>query len=407
MNKSLNIKYISNFLLTICSTYLGLFLLDLFVCNLIMNEYNPKLNISTRNYVKKLKKNVKRKTMELKQEGYLPVVNPNALLKNQQNLRIESWFPLAGKSNSKTYLSCDEGYGVVKYNSDRFGFRNNDENWDKIFKEYSTLFIGDSFIHGYCVNSDKTIPKAYEKLSGKLTFNLGMGNNNPYNYIATMKYLIEPLIKNGAMINEIYLIFYTNDNVNIDYFTEKRLLGGSSLINENNEKNNLKLKLSEINNQKTLSAIKNVIDIEKPKPLLFFLEPFRLNLINFKANLQLSNLKNYIILISERNKKSVIERDYSYSSPTFKALKYLKEICTGDCIPKVGVIPNSRNWNSDLDALDYIRYLKKISKEIEIDFVDISLALDNNSMADYAPGGPHLSNEGYQKTASYLYNLKN
>lgn len=407
MYKNLNINYILNILLTIFSSYIGLILSDFFISNLIKNNFNPKLSKPTINYVKKLQKNALKKTIELKQEGFLPVVNPNSLLKNQKNSKIESWFPLAGKSNSKTYLSCDEGYGVVNYKSDRFGFRNNDENWDKIFKENSTVFIGDSFIHGYCVNSNNTIPKTYEKLSGKLTFNLGMGNNNPYNYIATIKYLIEPLIKNGAMINEIYLIFYTNDNVNINHFTEKKLLGGSSLIKENNEKNNFNLELSHMHNQKALSAIKNVIDIEKSTPLPSFLEPFRLNLINFKANLQLSNLKNYIILISERNKKSGIERDYSYSSPTFKALKYLKEICTGVCVPKVGVIPNSKNWNSDLEAENYMRYLKKMSKKIEIDFVDISLVLDNNSMADYAPGGGHLSNEGYQKTASYLYDLKN
>ena len=407
MNKSSISKYISNFLITIFSTYMGLVLSDLFISNLIKNQYNSKLNKTTRNYVKKLQKNALNQTLELKQKGYLPVVNPNVLLNNQKNYRIKSWFPLAGKSNSKTYLSCDEGYGVIKYYSDRFGFRNNDENWGNILKENSTLFIGDSFIHGYCVNSNNTIPKTYENLSGKLTFNLGMGNNNPYNYIATMKYLIEPLIKNGALINEIYLIFYTNDNININHYIEKKLLEGSSLLKDSNEGKDLIIDPSLINNQKTLSAIKNVINVENSSPLPSFLEPFRVNLINFKANLKLTNLKNYIKMIAERNKASLIERDYSYSSPTFKALKYLKEICTGNCVPKVGVIPNSKNWNPDLEAENYIKYLEKISKVIEIDFVDISLVLDNNSMANYAPGGGHLSNEGYQKTASYLYDFKN
>tara|TARA_B100000989_G_scaffold298696_1_gene289228 strand:- start:1881 stop:3104 length:1224 start_codon:yes stop_codon:yes gene_type:complete len=407
MNKGLKFKYILNFLITIFSTYIGLFLSDLFISNLIKKDYNSKINYTTKNYLKKLRKNAINETIKLKKEGYLPVVNPNVLLKNHKNSRMKSWFPLAGKSNSKTYLSCDEGYGVVKYNSDRFGFRNNDENWDKIFKEYSTLFIGDSFIHGYCVHSNNTIPKTYEKLSGKLTFNLGMGNNNPYNYIATIKYLIEPLIKNGAMINEVYLIFYTNDNVNINPFTENKLLEAPSLIKDSNDEKNLKIETSNIYNQKMLSAIENVIEIENPSPLPSFLEPFRVNFINFKANLKLSNLKNYITLISERKKESVIQKDYSYSSPTFKALKYLKEICTGNCVPKVGVIPNSKNWNPDSEAEIYIKYLENISKKIEIDFVDISLALDSNYLKDYAPGGGHLSNEGYQKTSSFLYNIKN
>ncbi len=274
MNRGIKFKYFLNILITIFSTYIGLLLSDLFISNLIKNDFNSKINYATKKYVKKLRKNAMNETIKLKQEGYLPVVNPNVLLKNHKNSRIKSWFPLAGKSNSKTYLSCDEGYGVVKYNSDRFGFRNNDENWDKIFQEYSTLFIGDSFIHGYCVNSNNTIPKTYEKLSGKLAFNLGMGNNNPYNYIATIKYLIEPLIKNGAMINEIYLIFYTNDNININSFTENKLLEGSSLIKDSNDINNLKIEISNIYNQKIISAIENIIETENPSPLPSFLEPF-------------------------------------------------------------------------------------------------------------------------------------
>ncbi len=407
MYKIFNSKNFFNFLLTIFSTYIGLLFSDFFISNLINDQYNSKLDNKTRNYVKKLQKNAISQSLELKQKGYLPVLNPNILLNNKKNQRIKSWFPLAGKSNSKTYLSCNEGYGVVKYQSDRFGFRNNDQDWENIFKENSTLFIGDSFIHGYCVNSKNTIPKTYENLSGKLTFNLGMGNNNPYNYLATMRYLVEPLIKRGALIDEIYLIFYTNDNVNINNLFENKLLDGSSLLKDFNERNNLRIEPSQVNIQKTLTAIRNSIDVGNPSPLPSFLEPFRLNLINFKANLQLINLKNYITMVSERKTASLIERDYSHNSPTFKAIKYLKEICTGNCVPKVGVIPNSKNWNLDLEAENYIQYLEKISKVIEIDFLDLGLVLDNNSMSDYAPGGGHLSNEGYQKTASFLNNFKN
>ena len=91
MNKSFNINYILNFLLTIFSSYIALFLSDFFISNLIKNDISPKLNKTTINFVKKLQKNALRKTIELKEEGYLPVVNPNALLKNQKNSKIESW----------------------------------------------------------------------------------------------------------------------------------------------------------------------------------------------------------------------------------------------------------------------------------------------------------------------------
>ena len=48
-------------------------------------------------------------------------------------------------------LYCDEGYGLIKYKSDRFGLRNNDSNWDNILKHEAIFLVGDSFTHGACV----------------------------------------------------------------------------------------------------------------------------------------------------------------------------------------------------------------------------------------------------------------
>ena len=53
MNRGLKNKYIFNFLITIFSTYMGLFLSDLFISNLIKNDFNSKINYKTKNYVKK------------------------------------------------------------------------------------------------------------------------------------------------------------------------------------------------------------------------------------------------------------------------------------------------------------------------------------------------------------------
>ena len=61
---------------------------------------------------------------ELISEGFLPIIYPSYMD------RLDVQFPLiAGLPLAKTYY-CNAGYGLVKYQSDRFGFRNIDTMWD-------------------------------------------------------------------------------------------------------------------------------------------------------------------------------------------------------------------------------------------------------------------------------------
>lgn len=56
--------------------------------------------------------------------------------------------PLSGKSYSQTIHCNEQGYYSI-YKSDRYGFNNPDNEWDK--KEIYYFLIGDSFPHGACV----------------------------------------------------------------------------------------------------------------------------------------------------------------------------------------------------------------------------------------------------------------
>ena len=62
--------------------------------------------------------------------------------------------PLSGISNIKT-IDCNENGYFSFYNSDRYGFNNNDSVWDEKTIEY--LLIGDSFTQGACVNPEKIL----------------------------------------------------------------------------------------------------------------------------------------------------------------------------------------------------------------------------------------------------------
>ena len=62
--------------------------------------------------------------------------------------------PLAGISNKFT-ISCNELGFWTYYQSDRFGFKNADEIWNKLYFDF--VLIGDSFVHGSCVHEKDTI----------------------------------------------------------------------------------------------------------------------------------------------------------------------------------------------------------------------------------------------------------
>ena len=85
---------------------------------------------------------------------------------------------IGGKPHAKTYF-CNEGAGLVKYVTDRFGLRNEDENWEK---DIDTIFIGDSAVHGACVHNHEVISSYYTEITGKTSLNLGTAASNPKHY---------------------------------------------------------------------------------------------------------------------------------------------------------------------------------------------------------------------------------
>ena len=60
------------------------------------------------------------------------------------------FFPIGSLPYQDSYY-CDEGYGLVTFETDRFGLRNKDEKWDNLFDQSNIFVLGDSFTHGACV----------------------------------------------------------------------------------------------------------------------------------------------------------------------------------------------------------------------------------------------------------------
>ena len=100
---------------------------------------------------------------------------------------------MSGKSNSKTIFCNENGYYAI-YKSDRYGFNNPDEEWDKTEVEY--LLVGDSFVHGACVNRPNDISSKLRNLSNKSVISLGYGSNGPILEYASLREFFPDRVKN-------------------------------------------------------------------------------------------------------------------------------------------------------------------------------------------------------------------
>ena len=116
---------------------------------------------------------------EARRNGYLPLVFPDYSSSDEEYIALSNAyniFPLGALPNTNTYF-CNEGYGLITYLSDRFGFRNVDNKWDNIGRNNSMLLIGDSFAHGACVSDTDVISARLNDL-GVANLNLSISSNS-------------------------------------------------------------------------------------------------------------------------------------------------------------------------------------------------------------------------------------
>ena len=172
-----------------------------------------------------------------KSEDRSPGHGPSPASKNTKKL-----IPLSGHSKIKTVFCNELGFYVI-YKSDRYGFRNPDEQWDKEEIEY--LIVGDSLGHGMCVNEQDTISgwlrnniKSNEK-SGVL--NLSMWGNGPLIMYATLReYLNLKKVK-----RVLWLHSQGNDFTDITFEEKSEIM--KSYLYDKSYSQNLSIRQNEIN----------------------------------------------------------------------------------------------------------------------------------------------------------------
>lgn len=339
-------------------------------------------------------------------KGYIPLFKP-AVLKKFASEGI--YYPIGSIPNKKTYL-CNEGYGLIKYKTDRFGLRNNDEKWEYLLNKKNIFVVGDSYVNGACVPDNATLTTKINSFTQLNTINLGSNSNSPYEYQAILKSLIKPIIEESNKDNIVVVVFYLNDNIATDKFSEK-LLDSSDEIISINDKGSLEPSISYKNNIEVLikenypTSSKEILQIlEKNKGYLF---TSYLNTWNDSKLFNIFSLKPFRIRINRLKTKLIQKLNKKRLSPSEETIEYLSKICRKKCTPLVVYLPSVSMWSPT--EKNYINSLNKISRKNDVDFIDTRNIISGDNIEDYPPKGVHFSFEGYNKIAQYIsqYILKN
>ncbi|MCI2807814.1 hypothetical protein [Eoetvoesiella caeni] len=315
--------------------------------------------------------------------------------------------PLASMPNSNLYY-CNEGYGQVRYTSDRYGFRNIDSVWE--LSELDVALIGDSYVQGACVNANDSI-SGFLKLAGTKAINLGTGSNSPIHYAAIAQTFVK--IKN---FKNVVVVFYPNDNINNErdsvfqkYFFDQaaEYFSDESADHKAPKLSNTLITLYE-ESADLLAANTHVIDEKRAIAAQQCFESRKLSVRlqtsigEAKEHLSLAGLQRLVMthLLAPPQTENV-QKDLPYGSKL--AIDVLKRECgQNKCTPLIVYIPNSNFWRPDSRAKQYSNLLREYSKSIGITFLDMSLQLEKMGKFAYATHGPHLSPKGYQAVAAAI-----
>ena len=86
----------------------------------------------------------------------------------------------------KKYYVCDEGYGLTTFTSDKFGFWNSNQIYDKAI---DIMIIGDSISMNGCLQEEETFVGMLRKNYNVM--NLSISANDPIHYASVAKIFIQ------------------------------------------------------------------------------------------------------------------------------------------------------------------------------------------------------------------------
>ena len=219
-----------------------------------------------------------------------PFLSPKIYLEDKK-INKSIILPISGISKVKTAL-CNESGKMSVYISDEKGFNNYENLWNST--KQKDLLIGDSFVHGACVDQDQTISAHMNKLNKvNKTMSLGSIGIGPYFELA----IIEEYVKHLNPKNVLW--FYYEGNDYHDFLYEKKNVILRQYLNNFNQR--LFYRQEEIDNFIINKVSEYRLAVQEEKN--FFIEILKFR----KIKNELNNIKKIYFNYSQ---KDLIEFSY-------------------------------------------------------------------------------------------------
>lgn len=342
-----------------------------------------------------LRERIEKQDIQLRKEalrdGFKPVITPGNIESSSTLKSLALRYnvaPVAPQPRSNLYL-CNEGYGLVRYTSDRFGFRNPDDVWQD---SADVILIGDSYVHGACVEDADTIAGHLKRRFRVL--NLGTIGNNPVTYASIAKTFL-PKVKTRFVV----LVFYSNDFNSGSVFSYNYLgnfLNSPNYFKEEGGKLQLSEELKSFYKDAEKIVISEVMRDLEGEDLKKRFSPTHRYLSGKRFELRLLTEQ-----ITELYRKLFPNSSMPFS--TKLAIDTTVDACRQhSCTPVIAFIPPSDKWNPDRNALLYSELLSDYAKSKGLKFLDATKALRVLGESAYAREGGHLSPQGYKAFADEL-----
>ena len=295
------------------------------------------------------------KELKKKDKKIVVDVSPFNFLKTKSNI-----LPLSGISNSNTIYCNENGYFSL-YQSDRYGFNNPDKEWDETKIEF--LLVGDSNVHGACINRPHDISSVLRSLSNKPVLNLAYGRNSSLIEYAVLREYLQPNVKN-------ILWFYYEGNDLTELKDELRSKILFKYIENTKFNQNLKNKQNIID-EMGFRLISQKFDAIEKSPIKKQNNSLR-NIINFFKIYSSRELisKNFIKFKTKPKKEIFPVSEFK------EILKMANELAikNNSKLYFIYIPEYSRYRNKDYDNNLYLQ-IKETIQDLEISLIDLHLEL--------------------------------
>lgn len=331
----------------------------------------------------------------IKKGQKVAVTLPPAFFSSEKNQKI---LALSGISKTKTIYCNENGYFVI-YQSDRFGFNNQDSEWDKTDIEY--LLIGDSHAHGACVSQPNNIAGNLQKKINKEkgVINLGYSANGPLMELATLREYL-PLIK----VQRILWIYYPNDIFDLRFGLKNKIL--SNYLNNKKYSQKLHLKQNELDknlNQKLLKEVKFQKKFGEQTKLKKFIKLTNLRKMTIEYEDTITttriNPKDIDLVVKKFQQTLSYANDFANQNNSKLYFVYL---------PSYPSFSQERSTEKIMIGLQRYKEIIKIVNDLDIPLIDVNKEFQNfKNPLELWPNAMiknrHLNELGYKKTTDIIF----